>query len=65
MADRALLAAALEDVDAVLHLAALVSVPGSMRDSATYVEANVTGTAHLADLLGERPGVARVVLAST
>jgi dTDP-L-rhamnose 4-epimerase len=65
VADRALLAEQLEGVDAVLHLAALVSVPGSMRDSAAYVEANITGTAQLADLLSERPEVARVVLASS
>lgn len=63
--DRELLSRQLEGVDAVLHLAALVSVPGSMRDSGAYVATNVTGTGHLADLLAARPGVRRVVLASS
>jgi dTDP-L-rhamnose 4-epimerase len=65
VADRALLAAQLEGVDAVLHLAALVSVPGSLREMGRYSDTNVTGTAHLADLLPAQPRLRRVVLASS
>jgi dTDP-L-rhamnose 4-epimerase len=63
--DRAVLGKLLEDVDAVLHLAALTSVPGSMQDSAWYCDVNVTGTANLVDLLGPNDSVRKLTLVSS
>ncbi len=55
---------AVKGVDAVVHLAALPSVPRSVQDPLTTTEVNVTGTLNV--LLASRDcGVRRVVLASS
>lgn len=50
--------------DAVLHLAALVSVPQSMRDPVETMAVNTQGTAHVLEA-ARQAGISRVVLAST
>jgi dTDP-L-rhamnose 4-epimerase len=55
---------ALRDVDAVVHLAALVGVGQSMYQVAEYTSVNAHGTAVLMEALIERP-VERVVVASS
>ncbi len=55
---------ALDGVDAVLHLAALVGVGQSMYQMAEYTAANGLGTALLLEALAERP-VERLVVASS
>jgi nucleoside-diphosphate-sugar epimerase len=56
--------AAVHDIDCVVHLAALPSVPRSVQDPLTTNEVNVTGTLNL--LLAARDaGVVRFVLASS
>lgn len=55
---------AAEGCDAVLHLAALVSVPESMRDPMTTHRRNTGGTATVLEA-ARRKGVRRIVLAST
>jgi dTDP-L-rhamnose 4-epimerase len=62
--DRAVIDRALDDVDAVFHLAALVGVGQSMYQIADYTSTNVVGTATLLEALIERP-VARLVVASS
>jgi UDP-glucose 4-epimerase len=57
--------AALEDIDAVMHLAALVSVPRSVSEPLLTVAINTTGTAHVLDAARLSPKKPRVVLAST
>ncbi|HEY7340261.1 MAG TPA: NAD-dependent epimerase/dehydratase family protein [Ktedonobacterales bacterium] len=56
--------AAMEDVDVVFHQAAIASVPESLANPVTTLEANVVGTQHI--LLAARDhGVRRVVFASS
>lgn len=64
--DRALVDRALQDVRAVVHLAAAVGVGQSMYAIAPYVEANVQGTAVLLDtMVNGRHAVGRLVVASS
>jgi dTDP-L-rhamnose 4-epimerase len=56
--------AALDGVDAVVHLAARVGVGQSMYELAEYVSANSLGTAVLLEALAERP-VRKLVVASS
>ncbi len=62
--DPAAVAAAVVGCDAILHLAALVSVPQSMREPAQTLQTNTTGTALLLAAAQEQR-VRRFVLAST
>jgi dTDP-L-rhamnose 4-epimerase len=62
--DRDALRAALQDVDAVYHLAAAVGVGQSMYQIAHYTGVNNLGTAILLECLAERP-VERLVVASS
>jgi len=55
---------ALEDVDAVCHLAAMVGLGVSLADLPWYADVNVTGTAVLLDAMGRR-GVSCLVLSSS
>jgi len=55
---------ALEGVDAVCHLAAMVGLGVSLADLPLYADVNVTGTAVLLDAMGRR-GVSRLVLSSS
>ncbi len=55
---------AFRDVDVVFHLAALTSVPESLKDPLRYAEANVMGTLNVLTSAGEA-GADRVVFAST
>jgi len=50
--------------DAVLHLAALVSVPQSMREPVETMAVNTQGTAHVLEA-ARQAGISRFVLAST
>ena len=56
--------AALDGVDAVVHLGAQVSVPKSIEDPQTTRQINVDGTRHLAEAMDIR-GINRLVLASS
>ena len=62
--DPAAVDAAVAGCDAVLHLAALVSVPQSMREPEATFQINAAGTANVLDA-ARRAGVRRFVLAST
>lgn len=62
--DRAALGRALGGVDAVVHLAARVSVGQSMYELAAYAAVNTTGTAILLEALLDR-GIGRLVVASS
>jgi dTDP-L-rhamnose 4-epimerase len=55
---------ALNGVDAVCHLAAMVGLGVSLADLPLYADVNVTGTAVLLDAMGRR-GVPRLVLSSS
>jgi len=55
---------ALDGVDAVCHLAAMVGLGVSLADLPLYADVNVTGTAVLLDAMGRR-GVRRLVLSSS
>lgn len=55
---------ALDGVDAVCHLAAMVGLGVSLSDLPLYADVNVTGTAVLLDAMGRR-GVSRLVLSSS
>jgi dTDP-L-rhamnose 4-epimerase len=55
---------ALDGVDAVCHLAAMVGLGVSLSDLPLYADVNVTGTAVLLDAMGQR-GVSRLVLSSS
>jgi len=62
--DRDAVDEALEGVDAVCHLAAMVGLGVSLADLPLYADVNVTGTAVLLDAMGRR-GVSRLVLSSS
>jgi dTDP-L-rhamnose 4-epimerase len=62
--DRTAVAAALDGVDAVVHLAAAVGVGQSMYEVEKYTSVNALGTAVLMEALIRRP-VARLVVASS
>jgi dTDP-L-rhamnose 4-epimerase len=62
--DAGLVAAALRDVDAVIHLAARVGVGQSMYETVAYTRGNVLGTAVLLEALARRP-VRKLVVASS
>lgn len=64
VADAAVAAQAVAGCSAVLHLAALVSVPQSMAEPAATLRTNTTGTAMLIEA-ARQAGVRRFVLAST
>lgn len=51
-------------IDAVIHLAALASVPGSISRPVDYYDVNVVGTFRLLQAMN-RSGVARIVFATT
>lgn len=55
---------ALDGMDAVCHLAAMVGLGVSLADLPVYADVNVTGTAVLLDAMGRR-GVSRLVLSSS
>lgn len=55
---------ALDGVDAVCHLAAMVGLGVSLADLPLYADVNVTGTATLLDAMGRR-GVGHLVLSSS
>ncbi len=64
--DRAALKAALEGIDAVIHLAAAVGVGQSQYEISHYVDVNVGGTAMLLDILvNDKPPVRRLLVASS
>jgi dTDP-glucose 4,6-dehydratase len=56
--------AAMQDRDAVLHLAALIAIPYSYHSPDTYVDTNIKGTLNVVQAAREL-GVARVVHTST
>ncbi len=62
--DRAAVARAVNGMNYVLHLAAMVSVPQSMSDPVSTDAVNVTGTLHVLEA-ARQAGVRRVVLASS
>jgi dTDP-L-rhamnose 4-epimerase len=62
--DRETLRRALDGVDVVYHLAALVGVGQSMYELVRYTDANAVGTAALLEALIERP-VERLIVASS
>ncbi len=62
--DRAVVEQLMEDVDYVLHLAAVVSVPQSMRDPALTNEVNVNGTLNVL-AAAHKFNVKRVVFSSS
>jgi dTDP-L-rhamnose 4-epimerase len=62
--DQAAVDDALDGVDAVCHLAAMVGLGVSLADLPLYADVNVTGTAVLLDAMGRR-GVSRLVLSSS
>ena len=62
--DRAVVEAAIDGVDAVVHLAARVGVGQSMYEIAEYAAANTAGTAVLLEALLDRP-VGKLVVASS
>jgi dTDP-L-rhamnose 4-epimerase len=64
--DRGLLDKVLPDVDAVIHLAALVGVGQSMYKVHRYVDSNTSGTAMLLDAVVNAPNpIRKVVVASS
>jgi len=62
--DRSALTHALNGIDAVIHLAALVGVGQSMYQIAEYTSVNTLGTAELLEVLSTRP-VKRLLVASS
>lgn len=55
---------AMKDVDAVIHLAALIAIPYSYQAVRSYVDVNVVGTTNLLEVAREK-GVKKFVQAST
>ena len=64
LADPAVADGAVDGIDYVIHLAALPSVPGSIKDPLTWNRANVTGTLSLL-VAAQRYAVKRFVFASS
>ncbi len=62
--DTSAVAAAVEGVDVVFHLAAMVSVPASMADPVSCAQLNVTGLLSVLEA-AEKAGVKRLVFASS
>lgn len=62
--DPRLVESALEGIDVVFHLAALIAIPYSYLAPTSYVETNVTGTLNILEA-ARRQGVGRVVHTST
>jgi NAD dependent epimerase/dehydratase len=62
--DAEMVSAAVEGVDLVLHLAALIAIPYSYVAPRSYVETNVTGTLNVLEAV-RRHGVPRMVHTST
>jgi nucleoside-diphosphate-sugar epimerase len=63
--DRAMVRASLEDIDAVVHLAAIVGDPACARAPAEARAVNLDASMQLLDLCRERRHVSRFVFAST
>jgi nucleoside-diphosphate-sugar epimerase len=63
--DRAMVRASLEDIDAVVHLAAIVGDPACARDPEEARSVNVDASAQLLELCRERRDVIRFIFAST
>src|SRR5688572_15849329 len=64
--DRQAVAAALKNVEAVFHFAAVVGVGQSQYEVDRYTDTNVRGTAALLDLLANEPhSVRKIVVASS
>lgn len=63
--DRAMVRASLEDIDAVVHLAAIVGDPACAREPAEARAINLDASIQLLDLCRERRHVTRFVFAST
>lgn len=66
VSDESALSKSLENVDAVVHLAAETGTGQSMYEIKRYVETNVSGTASLLDFIATQPNrVRRIVVASS
>ena len=63
--DRAMVRASLEDIDAVVHLAAIVGDPACAREPAEARAVNLDASVQLLELCRERRHVTRFVFAST
>jgi dTDP-L-rhamnose 4-epimerase len=64
--DRQLLKNVIQDVDAIIHLAAMVGVGQSMYDIERYIDVNTKGSASLLDLVvNEKNNVKKLVVASS
>jgi nucleoside-diphosphate-sugar epimerase len=63
--DRAMVRAGLEDIDAVVHLAAIVGDPACAREPDEAKSVNLDASAQLLELCRERKHVTRFVFAST
>jgi nucleoside-diphosphate-sugar epimerase len=63
--DRAMVRASLEDIDAVVHLAAIVGDPACAREPAEARAVNLEASIQLLELCRERRNVTRFVFAST
>ncbi|HET7011934.1 MAG TPA: SDR family oxidoreductase [Anaerolineales bacterium] len=62
--DGAIVAGAVDGVDVVFHLAAMISVPASMQDPRSCYQTNVIGSLNLLEA-ARKAGVRRVVLSSS
>jgi nucleoside-diphosphate-sugar epimerase len=63
--DRAMVRASLEDIDAVVHLAAIVGDPACAREPAEARAVNLEASSQLLELCRERRHVTRFIFAST
>jgi nucleoside-diphosphate-sugar epimerase len=63
--DRAMVRASLEDIDAVVHLAAIVGDPACAREPAEARAVNLEASVQLLELCRERRNVTRFIFAST
>ena len=64
--DRGILTRLLSDVDAVIHLSAIVGVGQSMYDIHRYVDSNTSGTAMLLDaIVNGSTSIKKVIVASS
>ena len=62
--DTAVVQESIKDVDTIFHMAAFISVPGSMEDPLTCYEVNLNGSLNVL-MQASQAGVRRVVLASS